>query len=156
MPSDAVVKNPPASARDARDMSYLWVRKIPWSRKWQPTPVLLPGKFHGQKNLADYRSMGSLRVRHDWVTKHTHTHTKLAGIKKKMRNTVIHSTKSYWASTMCQGLCSNEHSGPLTHEVSLSSPWEFCKRWRNYPCAGDQTEPNWCKKMEVSRVRKGP
>ena len=24
--------------------SGLWVRKIPWIRKWQPTPVLLPGK----------------------------------------------------------------------------------------------------------------
>ena len=32
----------------------LWVRKIPWSRKWQPTPVFLPGKFHGQRNLAGY------------------------------------------------------------------------------------------------------
>ena len=28
-----------------------WVGKIPWRRKWQPTPVFLPGKFHGQ-NLA--------------------------------------------------------------------------------------------------------
>ena len=28
-----------------------WVRKIPWRRKWQPTPVLLPGKFHGQRSL---------------------------------------------------------------------------------------------------------
>ena len=37
-----------------------WVGKIPWSRKWQPTAVFLPGKFHGQKNLADYiQSMGS-------------------------------------------------------------------------------------------------
>ena len=27
------------------------VRKIPWRRKWQPTPVLLPGKSHGQRNL---------------------------------------------------------------------------------------------------------
>ena len=26
-----------------------WVGKIPWSRKWQPTPVFLPGKFYGQK-----------------------------------------------------------------------------------------------------------
>ena len=25
-----------------------WVRKIPWRRGWQPTPVLLPGEFHGQ------------------------------------------------------------------------------------------------------------
>ena len=29
-----------------------WVGKSPWSRKWQPTPVLLPGKFHGQRSLA--------------------------------------------------------------------------------------------------------
>ena len=32
----------------------LWVRKIPWRRKWQPTPVFLPGKFHGQRSLAGY------------------------------------------------------------------------------------------------------
>ena len=31
-----------------------WVRKIPWSRKWQPTPVSLPGKSHGQRSLAGY------------------------------------------------------------------------------------------------------
>ena len=31
-----------------------WVRKIPWRRKWQPTPVFLPGKSHGQKSLASY------------------------------------------------------------------------------------------------------
>ena len=31
-----------------------WVRKIPWSRKWQPTPVFLPGKSHGQRSLAGY------------------------------------------------------------------------------------------------------
>jgi len=30
------------------------VGKIPWRRKWQPTPVFLPGKFHGQRNLAGY------------------------------------------------------------------------------------------------------
>ena len=30
------------------------VGKIPWRRKWQPTPVLLPGKFHGQRNLVCY------------------------------------------------------------------------------------------------------
>ena len=29
-----------------------WVGKIPWRRKWQPTPVLLPGKSHGQRSLA--------------------------------------------------------------------------------------------------------
>ena len=31
-----------------------WVGKIPWSRDWLPTPVFLPGEFHGQKSLASY------------------------------------------------------------------------------------------------------
>ena len=35
-----------------------WVRKIPWRRKWQPTPVFLPGKPHGQRSLASYRPWG--------------------------------------------------------------------------------------------------
>ena len=31
-----------------------WVRKIPWRRKWQSTPVFLPGKSHGQRSLVGY------------------------------------------------------------------------------------------------------
>ena len=31
-----------------------WVRKIPWKMKWQPTPVFLPEKSHGQRSLAGY------------------------------------------------------------------------------------------------------
>ena len=37
------------------------VWKIPWRREWQPTPVLLPGKFHGQRSLVGY-TMGLERV----------------------------------------------------------------------------------------------
>ena len=33
---------------------YLWVGKIPWKRKWQPIPVFLPGKSHGQRSLVGY------------------------------------------------------------------------------------------------------
>ena len=33
-----------------------WIRKILWRRAWQPTPVFLPGKFHGQRSLAGYRT----------------------------------------------------------------------------------------------------
>ena len=29
-----------------------WIEKIPWRRKWQPTPAFLPGKSHGQRSLA--------------------------------------------------------------------------------------------------------
>ena len=35
-----------------------WVRKIPWRRKWQPTPVFFPGKSHGQESLAGYSPLG--------------------------------------------------------------------------------------------------
>ena len=31
-----------------------WVGKIPWRRQWQPTPVFLPYKSNGQRNLAGY------------------------------------------------------------------------------------------------------
>ena len=41
-----------------------WVGKIPWRREWQPTPVFLPGEFHGQRRLAGYSLWGG-RVRHD-------------------------------------------------------------------------------------------
>ena len=34
-----------------------WVGK-PWSRKWQPTPLFLPGEFHGQRNLVGYSPWG--------------------------------------------------------------------------------------------------
>ena len=45
-----------------------WVRKISRSRKWQPIPVFLPRKFHGQRNLVSYSPWGwSQRVRHSWA-----------------------------------------------------------------------------------------
>ena len=36
----------------------LWTRKMPWRKKWQPTPVLLPGESHGQSSLAGYSPQG--------------------------------------------------------------------------------------------------
>ena len=35
-----------------------WVRKFPWRRKWQPTPVFLPEKSHGQRSLTGYSPRG--------------------------------------------------------------------------------------------------
>ena len=35
-----------------------WVGKIPWRRKWQPTPAFLPGKSHGQRSLMGYSPWG--------------------------------------------------------------------------------------------------
>ena len=35
-----------------------WVGKVFWRRKWQPIPVFLPGKSHGQRSLAGYSPWG--------------------------------------------------------------------------------------------------
>ena len=37
----------------------------PWRRKWQPTPVFLPGESHGWRNLVGYSPQGLQRVGHD-------------------------------------------------------------------------------------------
>ena len=51
----SVVKNPPANAGDSGDTGSIpGSERSPWSQKWQPTPVFLPGKFHGQGTLAGY------------------------------------------------------------------------------------------------------
>ena len=35
-----------------------WAQKIPWRRKWQSTPALLPGKSHGRRSLIGYSPWG--------------------------------------------------------------------------------------------------
>ena len=68
-----MIKNPPANAGDARDSGFNpWVRKIPWSRKWQPAPVVLPGKFHGWRHLMGYSPWGHKELGR--TKSHTHTH----------------------------------------------------------------------------------
>ena len=54
-PGGSVVKNPPAVQATARRLGFHpWVSKIPWRRKWQPTPEFLPEKSHGQRSLTGY------------------------------------------------------------------------------------------------------
>ena len=54
-----------------------WVRKILLRRKWQPTPVFLPRKSHGERSLADYSPWGRKKVRHNLATKQQHSLTSL-------------------------------------------------------------------------------
>ena len=68
----AVVKNPPVSAGDARDLGYSRVRKISWSRRWQPTPVFLHGEFHGQRSLMGYSPLGSQLDMTELLSMHTY------------------------------------------------------------------------------------
>ena len=65
-PGGSVVKTLSANAGEVGSTQ---VRKIPWRRKWQPTPVFLPGESHGQRSLEGSSPWGCKRVRHDLVTK---------------------------------------------------------------------------------------
>ena len=69
LPGGSVVKNLPANAGDRRHGFDPWVGKIPWRREWQPTPVVLPGKSHGQRSLKGYSPLGLKSIRHDLDTK---------------------------------------------------------------------------------------
>jgi len=52
----SVVKNPPYTVGDAGDMGLILVAKIPWRRKWQPSPIFFPRESHGQRSLAGYNA----------------------------------------------------------------------------------------------------
>ena len=80
-----------------------WFGKLPWSKKWQPTPVFLPGNPHGQQSLASYRSWAH-RVGHVGATEHAHSLVPqcCAGLCFKREDTELFhqasSTLSYFTS----------------------------------------------------------
>ena len=58
-PSGASGKEPACQCRrHKRHRFHLWVGTIPWRRKWQPTPVFLPRKSYGHRNLVGYSPSG--------------------------------------------------------------------------------------------------
>ena len=58
-PDGSLGKDPACNAEAAGGTGFdTWVGKIPWRRKWQPTPVFLPGKSHGQSTLVSYSLKG--------------------------------------------------------------------------------------------------
>ena len=69
-----------------QEIQETWVGKIPCRRKWQPTPVFLPGESHGQRSLVGYSPWGckesdkTERLTHTHT--HTHTHTQIPQVKE--------------------------------------------------------------------------
>ena len=92
---------------------YPWLRKMPWSRKWQPTPVFLPGKFHGQRSLADYspwchKEMDMTECAHTHTHTHTHTHSH-KGLKTVVWFLAVICLLKFWFTSISsysgQGKC---------------------------------------------------
>ena len=65
LPSGASGKEPSCQCRRCKRCRFNpWVGKISWRREWLPTPVFLPGEFHGERSLAGYCP----RDQKDWDT----------------------------------------------------------------------------------------
>ena len=79
-PSGTSGKEPVCQCRGHKRRGFdPWVRKIPWSRKWQPILVFLPGKSQGQRRLAGYSPWSGKELN---MTEHTAWKK-----KKKRKNT---------------------------------------------------------------------
>ena len=63
-----------------------WVGKVPRRRKWQPTPVLLPQKYHGWRNLVGYSPWG-LKELATTERLHFHFHFTLISLWLESRRT---------------------------------------------------------------------
>ena len=99
-----------------------WVGRIPWSSKRQPTPVFLPGKFHGQRSLAGYSPWGCRKLD---TTEQVSTHT----------YTILDSPPWPTPTTSCGSQSHKQshpnilHMGPVTSDPGediIHRPATFC------------------------------
>ena len=68
-PGDSSGKEPTCQLKRHKRHGFSpWVRKIPWRRAWQTTPVFLPGESHGQRSL-QATVHGVTRIGHNLATK---------------------------------------------------------------------------------------
>ena len=74
-PGGAVVKNSTCQQRRRKRWGFdSWVEKTPCGKKWQPSPVFLPGESHGQRSLVGYSPWGLKELdTMEWLSTHTHT-----------------------------------------------------------------------------------
>ena len=66
-PGGSVLKDLPANAGDTSRIPGSG--RHPWRRKWQPIPVFLSAKSHGQRSLVGFRPWDRKRVGPDLATK---------------------------------------------------------------------------------------
>ena len=79
-----------------RHRFHPWIGKVPWKRKWQPTPVFLPGKSHGQRSLAGYSPWGCETAGHDLATKQQQIMSMVNFLKVTYLVSQIICTKVLW------------------------------------------------------------
>ena len=94
-------------------------KKISWRKKWQPTPVFLPGKFHAQRSLVGYCSWGHNRFGHNLMTKPRWMRAK-CNKKWMWSESVSYSVMS----TLCN-LMDSSLPGSSVHGILQARTWEW-------------------------------
>ena len=103
-------------------------RKIPWRKKWQSTPVFLPGKSHQQRSLSAYSPWGYKRVRQDLATE-LQQQSGLWIEKKQEERTRFHMQSHPPSYKDCQA--------PLSMGFARQEYWS---RWP-FPSPGELPQP---------------
>ena len=123
-----------------------WIRKIPWRRKWQPTPVFLPGEFHGQRGLVGYRTWGCKELDATEVTWHTSMH-QLSMCQARL--------------TSCVAECGSRNE--ICTEIKRSHTskiWKFQfsqngKKWLSNLDINYRPKKKWCSGIKECALEKG-
>ena len=115
----------------AGDMGLIpGVGKIPWRRKWQPTPVFLPVKSHRQGSLMGYSPQGHKRAGHDLVTKQDSSHMHLLAVPLMTQASPTAVGPKRWLSPQCLQACTPPPSYSCSHIIfsarpGVGSPWDI-------------------------------
>ena len=121
-----------------------WVRKIPWRRKWQPTPVFLPGEFHGQRSLVGYSPWGCKESdTTEWLT---------FTFQLSFRKCSIFISSSQLISRIQRKWCcaNSELSPSLAWKLPLSSWNVLCWKSDDMPLEKNQGPPgHWNSEFPV-------
>ena len=93
----------------------LWVGKISWRKKWQPTPEFLPGKSRGQRNKVDYSPWRSKELDiTEWQRKHTKGINKVSLSPAHME--VQFSSVAQLCLTLCDPMDCSMPGFPVHHQ----------------------------------------
>ena len=92
-----------------------------WRRKWLPTPVLLPGEFHGQRSLLGYSPWGCKEWGQDWVTNtHTHKHKQLLANFAVLSFLEVFS-RQHWSPSKTPWSATPQSSAPQAGESQVTA-----------------------------------
>ena len=118
-----MVKNPPTSAGDARDVNSIPSWKDPLEEGMSTCSSILPGKFHGQRTLTN-NSPGATKsqTEHVCACTHTHTHTHIFHFGSNVAHIEVHEN-------ICMAICGKSN---LPHTV-CTKPSFFTLKAALYP-----------------------